>query len=111
MVQLQRDSTKFKDAGVQVVGLSPDSVDTLKKFATKRSISFPLLADPDGTAIKSLKLENKDSKKFLPHPGVLIIGTDGVVEAKLFKEGFKSRNSNEEILMAAKTAEMEPATP
>ena len=94
-----------------MVGLSPDSVDKLKKFAKQKSITFPLLADPDGAAIKSLKLENKDAKKFLPHPGVLIIGTDGVVDEKLFKEGFKTRSTNEEILMAAKAAEPEPATP
>ena len=111
MVQLQRGSKQFKDAGVHVVGLSLDSVDKLKNFAQQKSISYPLLADPDGAAIKSLGLENKDARKFLPHPGVLIIGTDGVVDEKLFKEGFKARNSNEEILAAAKAAEPEPATP
>ena len=112
MVQLQRDSKKFKEAGVQIVGLSPDSVDKLKKFAKQKSITYPLLADPDGTAIKSLGLQNKESKKkFLPHPGVLIIGTDGVVDEKLFKESFKARHDNKAILAAAKAAEPEPATP
>ena len=112
MVQLQKESKKFKDAELQVVGLSPDSVDTLKKFAKQKSLSFPLLSDKDGSAIKSLSLKNEDSKKkLLPHPGVLIISTDGVVEGKLFKEGYKARHSNEAILAAAKAVEMEPATP
>ena len=95
-----------------MVGLSPDSVDKLKKFTQQKSISYPLLADPDGSAIKSLGLKNEASKrKLLPHPGVLIIGTDGVVDAKLFKDSYKARHNNDEILTAAKAAEPEPVTP
>ena len=101
MVQLQRDITKFKDAGVQIVGLSPDAVDKLKQFSKQKSISFPLLSDTDGTAIKALGLENKEARKFLPHPGILIIDTEGVVQSKLFKEGFKTRHDSEAILKAA----------
>jgi len=111
LVQLQRDSKKFKDAGVQVVGLSPDSVDKLKNFAKQKSISFPLLSDSDGAAMESLGLKNKASKKLLPHPGVLIIGTDGVVDEKLFKEGYRARTGNAEILAAVKSVKPEPATP
>lgn len=96
---------------MQVVGLSPDSVDILKKFASQKSISFPLLSDSDGAAIKSLGLENKDSKKFLPHPGVLIIGTDGIVDEKLFKEGHKSRHTSDAVLAAAKAAEATVTSP
>lgn len=93
-----------------MVGLSPDSVDKLKKFAKQKSITFPLLSDTDGKAIKALDLENKDARKFLPHPGVLIIGTDGVVTEKLFHEGHKSRHDSKAVLEAAKTAKPEPAT-
>lgn len=35
----------FKDAGVVVLGISPDSVDSHKKFAEKKKLNFPLLAD------------------------------------------------------------------
>ena len=95
-----------------MVGLSPDSVDKLKKFSKQKSIAYPLLADPDGSAIKSLGLKNEASKrKLLPHPGVLIIGTDGVVDAKLFKDSYRARHNNDEILTAAKATEPEPATP
>lgn len=37
-------------AGLQVVGISLDTVESHQKFATKRRLSFPLLADPDGEA-------------------------------------------------------------
>jgi peroxiredoxin len=81
-----------------VVGLSPDSVDVLQAFSKQKEIEFPLLSDTDGTAIKALGLQNKASKKFLPHPGILLIGQDGVVHGKLFKEGHKARHENAVIL-------------
>lgn len=38
-------------AGLQVVGISLDTVESHQKFATKRRLSFPLLADPDAEAV------------------------------------------------------------
>lgn len=34
-------------AGYLVVGISPDKLPALEKFATKQSLSFPLASDPD----------------------------------------------------------------
>ncbi|WAP52858.1 thioredoxin-dependent thiol peroxidase [Arthrobacter sp. ATA002] len=38
---------KFQDAGYAVVGISPDSVPKLEKFAEAEHLTFPLLSDPD----------------------------------------------------------------
>lgn len=40
---------EFQRAGVAVVGVSVDSVDSQHRFAEKCSIPFPLVADPDKT--------------------------------------------------------------
>jgi thioredoxin-dependent peroxiredoxin len=37
----------LRGAGYEVVGVSPDSVDKLKRFAAKEELTFPLAADPD----------------------------------------------------------------
>jgi thioredoxin-dependent peroxiredoxin len=37
----------LSDAGVAVVGISPDSPAKLAKFRDKESLTFPLLSDPD----------------------------------------------------------------
>ena len=39
--------SKFKKKGIAVLGVSPDSEASHKKFATKYSLPFTLLADPD----------------------------------------------------------------
>lgn len=38
---------EFKKLGVEVIGVSPDKVETLQKFKEKVGIPFPLLSDPD----------------------------------------------------------------
>ena len=37
----------FKDAGVEVIGISPDTEKSHKKFANKYDLPFTLLSDPD----------------------------------------------------------------
>lgn len=43
----------LQKAGAVVLGVSPDSVESHKKFAAKHSLAFPLLADPDHAAQKA----------------------------------------------------------
>lgn len=40
---------KFVDAGIQIIGVSPDTVESHIKFCRKLSIPYPLLADTDKT--------------------------------------------------------------
>ncbi|TDQ46623.1 thioredoxin-dependent thiol peroxidase [Actinorugispora endophytica] len=43
-----RDNLRaFNDAGLTVLGVSPDSTDRLAKFAEQEGLAFPLLGDPD----------------------------------------------------------------
>jgi peroxiredoxin Q/BCP len=37
----------LKSAGYQVLGVSKDNLDDLKKFQTEQGLNFPLLSDPD----------------------------------------------------------------
>jgi thioredoxin-dependent peroxiredoxin len=51
-----KEACSFRDAprfppDVVVLGVSKDSVDAQKKFSEKNRLSFPLLADSDGTVI------------------------------------------------------------
>ena len=40
-------ATDYEAAGARVIGVSPDPVTAIKKFADKRSLSFTRLADED----------------------------------------------------------------
>ena len=45
-------NTDIQHAGLRVVGISPQSSDSHKRFAQKYGLKYTLLADPDKTVIK-----------------------------------------------------------
>jgi peroxiredoxin Q/BCP len=49
----QDDLSLLTGLGAQLWGISPQGLDSHERFAAKRGLSFPLLADPDRVAIKA----------------------------------------------------------
>lgn len=59
---------KFKKLGVQVFGVSADSMESHEKFCKKLDLPFPLISDPDQTLCKKfdvIQMKNMYGKKFL----------------------------------------------
>ena len=84
-----RDSlTQLNDLGIEVVGISPDTVDKLVAFREKNNVTFPLLADPDKNVLKEWGAfgEKKNYGKIVE--GVIrstfLVGTDGTIELALY---------------------------
>ena len=84
-----RDSlTQLNDLGIEVVGISPDTVDKLVAFREKNNLPFPLLADPDKNVLKEWGAfgEKKNYGKIVE--GVIrstfLVGTDGTIELALY---------------------------
>ena len=87
-----------------MVAISYDPVKTLRRFAQRRDITFPLLSDEGSRTIDAWGLRNEDVSKRIagvPHPGTFLLDGDGIVRAKLFQEGYKKRHSASDILKAA----------
>ena len=93
-------------AGVKVVGISYDSVDTISSFSEKSGIQFPLLSDKNSKVIDGFKVRNKGATKGkavgVPHPVLFLVDSKGVVAAKLGYEGYKKRPPADEIIAAVK---------
>jgi peroxiredoxin Q/BCP len=53
MTAFQKDIEAFERRDTQVLGVSPDDVETHQAFAESLGLTFPLLVDPGG-AIQSL---------------------------------------------------------
>jgi peroxiredoxin Q/BCP len=49
----QGDLERLTELDARVWGISPQTVDSHERFASKRGLTFPLLADPDRIAIKA----------------------------------------------------------
>ncbi len=79
--EFSRDYEKFLEEGVEVIGISPDGVDSHRKFCEKMGIRYPLLADADKKISKAFGVWGK--KKFMgrEYMGVVrstfLVGGDG----------------------------------
>jgi peroxiredoxin len=107
LVQLQSDLNAIQATGGQLVAISYDSPEILKRFAAKKSIAYPLLSDTGSKTIDAYGIRNKEATgrtSGIPYPGTFVVGTDGVIRAKLFLEGYKERASTEAIVQGLKNA-------
>ena len=80
-----KEACSFRDlhqdllrAKLRVVGVSPQDVDSHKRFAEKHGLNFPLLADPDKKAVKAYDLDRPLG--FGVHRGTYLIARDGTIK-------------------------------
>ena len=96
-----RDSfEEFTDAGATVVGISSDSVESHKAFATKHNLPFTLLADTDGDVRKAFGVGK--TLGLIPGRVTYVIDPEGVVRHK-FSSQFKPKSHIDEALDVIKS--------
>ncbi|MCA9813063.1 MAG: thioredoxin-dependent thiol peroxidase [Nitrosarchaeum sp.] len=83
--EFARDYQKFKNEGIEIIGISPDDVDSHKKFCDKMGIKYPLLADVDKEVSKSFGVWGK--KKFMGREYMGVVRSTFLVDqkGKIFK--------------------------
>lgn len=92
-----RDSYEvFKDAGAEVIGVSSDTEDSHRKFASQYKLPFVLLSDNNGVLRKQLGVPN--SFGILPGRVTYVIDKDGVV-----RHLFNSASPSNHVAEALKT--------
>ena len=86
--------------------MSYDSVETLKRFAARRDLTFLLLSDAGSKTIDAYGVRNKESAGSrvdgIPHPVTFIIDQKGIIRAKLAKDGYRDRHGSAELVEALK---------
>ncbi|MGQ9833815.1 MAG: thioredoxin-dependent thiol peroxidase [Candidatus Villigracilaceae bacterium] len=99
------DYSAYKEAGIVILGVSPDTVRSHAKFKQKYNLPFPLLADTDHKVCEQYGVWGL--KKFMgrEYKGVLrttfLIGPDGIIK-KVF-ENVKPAQHSQEVLAALET--------
>jgi len=83
--EFSKDYKKFKKSGIDILGISPDDVDSHKKFCVKMRIPYTLLADSDKVLSKKFGVWGK--KKFMGREYMGIIRSTFLVneKGKIFK--------------------------
>ena len=91
-------AAEFDAKGIDIVGISMDTVRKQKNFATKQGFPYRLLSDPDGVAVHGFGVWGL--KKFMgkEYDGILrssfLIDAQGVIERVWAKVKTKSHASD-----------------
>ena len=96
----------FASAGIQLVGISYDSPETLAKAVAKNGLDLTLLADVGSKTIDAYGIRNETLKgraAGVPHPTIFIVDREGVIRAKLQRDGYKDRPEADGIIAAVKS--------
>jgi len=69
MQAFQADLSRFESLNAQVLGVSPDNVETHTKFSASLGLRFPLVTDKDGAI----------QKRYAPGRITYLIDADGII--------------------------------
>ncbi len=104
---MQTNLPKIREAGAEVVAISADTPETLRKKVQSRGIEFPLLADPELAAIDAYGLRHEGADPFsggdIARPAVFIIGEDGQILWRHLTDNWRVRVTPETILEQLET--------
>ena len=79
---------RYRESGIEVIGVSPDDVASHEKFKSKYSLPFPLLADPDHKVAEAYGVwgeRNFAGKKYMGiKRSTFVIDVDGNVARAMF---------------------------
>lgn len=128
MSQLESVQPKLIKMGYQLLAVSMDNPAHLKLSIQKHKLTYTLLSDSNGNAVKAYGLAfhvadamveqyktfhiNLDdaagnSNHILPVPAVYLIGTDHVIRFSYYNPNYKVRIAPDELVAAAKQYEVE----
>jgi len=90
--------------GVRISAVSYDSQETLRGFADKHGIGFPLLSDRDSAVIRRFGIFNTNIAPGLrahgvPHPVVYLVAGDGIIIRKYFVENYQHRVTASSVVL------------
>ena len=95
-------SAEYLAAGARVIGVSPDTVSAIRKFADKNSLGFTLLADEDHSVAEGYGVWVEKSMYGKKYMGVqrstFIIDGEGKI-AKVFPK--VSPKTHDDVVLAA----------
>ena len=99
---LQLSLSEFRERGVEVVAVSPDSVEQNRGVARRHELDFPILSDADLAATRAFGIEHAGAAPGggdLPRPATFIIG-QGAVRWRHLTENWRVSPRPDAILAA-----------
>jgi AhpC/TSA family/Disulphide bond corrector protein DsbC len=101
---LEKSRLMLEKNGLGSAAVSYDSLETLKGFADKHGIGFPLLSDHDSAVIRRFGIFNSNIAPGLrahgvPHPVDYLVAPDGVLIRKYFVANYQHRVTGSSVVL------------
>lgn len=96
---------EIRSQGLELAAVSYDSPATLRTFAERYKITFPLMSDPGSATIRRFGLLNQTIEASspmygVPHPGTFIVDTNGRVTKRFFEAAYQERDATSSMMLA-----------
>lgn len=86
--EFRDNSAALAEAGYALIGVSPDEVERLDRFRARDNVNFPLLSDPEHTALTAYGTWGEKINYGRTYEGVIrstfVIDEDGVITHALY---------------------------
>jgi len=107
-IELQRNLKEIEAGGGQIVVVTYDAPEKVKRFAAKQKITYPILSDPGSKTIEAYAMRSVrgagDQIGSSQH-GTFVIDQKGIVRAKPYLTSFEERSVVEVLVNTLKEAQ------
>ena len=102
-MQLQGIADQLEELGYQILAISPDSPEDLKRTSKEHGLGYPLLSDRDLKAARAFGIGfQMPEKRGLPVPAVFLTGADRMILFQYVNPNYQVRLDLDVLLAAAK---------
>jgi hypothetical protein len=105
-VELAGQAESFRRRGIGVASVIPEPVATIKEFATKHGLNYPVLSDADAAIIRRFALVDRGFKatgdlvgRDIPYAATFLVDEHGVIKEKFFEQAEENRRTTASILV------------
>jgi len=105
-VELAGQAETFRKRGIGVASVIPEPVATIKEFATKHGLDYPVLSDADAAIIRRFGIVDRTfngtgdlAGKDIPYAGTFLVDEHGVIKEKFFEQAAENRRTTASILV------------
>jgi hypothetical protein len=104
---LQNAEPRFKSQGLGIAAMTYDNVETLRDFANRMKITFPLLSDSESATIRAFRMLDPDNTegnvpkygaKNVAYPGWFVIDPKGVIRDRFIDGNWNDRFSANSVV-------------
>ncbi len=105
-MELAGQAESFRKRGIGVASVIPEPAATIKEFATRHGLNYPVLSDADAAIIRRFGLVDHTFKatgdlvgKDIPYAATFLVDEHGTIKEKFFEQAAEDRRTTASILV------------